>query len=465
MPNHGLIRAWPPQKIVILVSYNASVPYLGRIVSSSPQLEKPMTVVNESALPETRISTGNCRFCGTPLRHVMVDLGMSPPCESYISLEQLNHMEPFYPLCVYVCEHCFLAQLQDYITPQEIFSHYAYFSSYSTSWLQHAKNYVTMISERLALGAQSKVVEIASNDGYLLQYFNERGIPCLGVEPAANVAEVAREKGIPTVVAFFGRETARKLRDEGTQANLLLGNNVLAHVPDINDFVGGMKILLAPTGVITMEFPHLVRLMEGNQYDTIYHEHFSYLSLFVVEKIFAHHGLTVFDVDELPTHGGSLRIYACHSDAPTAVPSDKVLSIRATEEALQLDRLEGYAGFASQVNETKFHLLTTLIDLKRQGKRVAGYGAPGKGNTLLNFCGIRTDMLDYTVDRNPFKHGKYLPGTHIPIFPPDKIAETRPDYLLILPWNLKDEIVAQMAFIREWGGQFIVPIPHVEIIP
>lgn len=415
-------------------------------------------------LPEQRASTGECRFCGTPLRHVMVDLGMSPPCESYISFEQLNHMEPFYPLCVYVCERCRLVQLQEYISPQEIFSHYAYFSSYSTSWLRHAEDYVAMISERLGLGEQSQVVEIASNDGYLLQYFHQRGIPCLGVEPAANVAEAAVAKGIPTTVAFFGRETARRLRDAGVRANLLLGNNVLAHVPDINDFVGGMQILLAPGGVITMEFPHLVRLMEGNQFDTIYHEHFSYLALGVVEQIFAHHGLTVFDVEELWTHGGSLRIYACHSGPAAPAPSERILKVRADEAERRLDRLEGYAGFAEQVHETKFKLLECLIRLRRAGKQVVGYGAPGKGNTLLNFCGIRTDLIAYTVDRNPFKHHKYLPGTHIPIYPPEQIAETRPDYVVILPWNFKDEIVKQLAFIREWGGKFVVPIPEVEVI-
>lgn len=423
-----------------------------------------MRVATSLLYLETRPGTGRCRFCDAPLEHVFVDLGLSPPCESYVSFEQLNHMEPFYPLCVYVCARCLLVQLQEYIAPQAIFSHYAYFASYSTSWLRHAEQYVAMISERLGLDAQSHVVELASNDGYLLQYFKQRGIPCTGIEPAANVARVAQEQGIPTIVEFFGRELATRLREEGMQANLLLGNNVLAHVPDINSFVGGMKILLAPDGVITMEFPHLMRLIEGNQFDTIYHEHFSYLSLRVVERIFAHHGLTVFDVDELPTHGGSLRIYACHSGPAALTPSARILAVRQAEDALGLDRLEGYAGFAERVNEIKFDLLECLIRLKRAGKTVVGYGAPGKGNTLLNYCGIRTDLLAFTVDRNPFKHGKYLPGTHIPIYPPEKIVETRPDYLLILPWNLRDEIVSQMAFVREWGGQFIVPIPQVEII-
>jgi SAM-dependent methyltransferase len=414
-------------------------------------------------LPEVRASTGGCRFCGAPLRHVFVDLGMSPPCERYIGFEQLNHMEPFYPLCVYVCEQCFLVQLQEYISPQEIFSHYAYFSSYSTSWLRHAEEYVAAITERLGLGAASKVVEIASNDGYLLQYVQRRGIPCLGVEPAANVAEAAIEKGIPTRVAFFGRATARALRDDGVQADLLVGNNVLAHVPDINDFVGGLKILLAPGGTITMEFPHLVRLMEGNQFDTIYHEHFSYLSLGVVVQIFARHGLAIFDVDEIWTHGGSLRIYAGHS-AEGQGRSERFAAVIAAEVARNLNQLAGYAGFAGQVIETKFQILDSLIRIKREGKTIAGYGAPGKGNTLLNYCGIRADLLDYTVDRNPFKHHKYLPGTHIPIFPPERIAETRPDYVFILPWNFRDEILSQMAFIREWGGQFIVPIPQIMLV-
>lgn len=423
-----------------------------------------MTAVENAKLPEQRTPTGSCRFCGADLRHVFVDLGMSPPCESFLSHEQLNHGETFYPLTVYVCSECFLVQLQEYIAPDAIFSDYAYFSSYSTSWLAHAERYVSMITERRGLGPESLVVELASNDGYLLQYFVQRGIPCLGVEPAANVAAAAREKGVESVTSFFGRALAQRLRDEGRRADLLLGNNVLAHVPDINDFVGGMAILLAPGGAITMEFPHLLRLMEGNQFDTIYHEHFSYLALGVVERIFAHHGLTVFDVEELPTHGGSLRIYARHSAEDGPAPSERVAAIKAQEAAAGLDTLAGYTAFAAQVEETKWALLSTLIELRRQGKTIVGYGAPGKGNTLLNFCGIRTDFLAYTVDRNPHKHGKYLPGTHIPIFPPEKIFETRPDYVLILPWNLRDEIVSQMSDIRAWGGQFIAPIPTVHII-
>ncbi|HXG46346.1 MAG TPA: class I SAM-dependent methyltransferase [Methylomirabilota bacterium] len=404
-----------------------------------------------------------CRFCGKPLEHVFVDLGMSPLCETYLTPEQLNCMERFYPLCAYVCGHCFLVQLQEYVSPGDIFTEYAYFSSYSDSWLKHARDYVDMIVPRLGLDARSQVIEIASNDGYLLRNFVERGIPCLGVEPAANVAAVAVKKGIPTVMKFFGVQTATELAAQGRQADLLLGNNVLAHVPDINDFVAGAKILLKPDGVITMEFPHLMRLMEGNQFDTIYHEHFSYLSLLAVERIFAAHGLVLFDVEELASHGGSLRIYARHGEAAGAV-SERVGALRAREVAAGFTRLEHYSGFGEQVKETKRALLEFLIQARRAGKTVVGYGAPGKGNTLLNYCGIRTDFLDYTVDRNPYKHGKFTPGTHIPIYPPEQIDRTRPDYVLILPWNLKKEITQQMAHIGRWGGRFVVPIPRVEVI-
>ena len=404
-----------------------------------------------------------CRFCGAALHHTFVDLGMSPLCESYVSRDKLNHMEPFYPLHVYVCQDCFLVQLDEFVSPTEIFSEYAYFSSYSDSWLQHVKDYTDMIVERFELNNQSYVIELASNDGYLLQYFVQKGIPVLGIDPAANIAKVAVEKGVPTLVRFFGREIARELVAEGKQADLLLGNNVLAHVPDINDFVGGMKILLKPQGVITMEFPHLMRLMEGNQFDTIYHEHFSYLSFIAVEKIFAAHELTLFDVEELSTHGGSLRIYARHTDDATKSVSSQVTELREREEVAGFTRLETYTSFTEQVENTKRKLLDFLIKAKWEGKSVAGYGAPGKGNTLLNYCGIRTDFLDYTVDRNPYKQGQFLPGTHIPIFPPDKIKETKPDYVLILPWNFKDEIMRQISYIREWGGQFVVPIPEVKI--
>jgi SAM-dependent methyltransferase len=409
-------------------------------------------------------AAGTCRFCGHALEHTFVDLGMSPLCESFLAADQLNRMEPFYPLHVFVCDACFLVQLLEYVTPEHIFTEYAYFSSYSNSWLQHAKKYAEMIASRLGLGHESLVVELASNDGYLLQNFVGKGIPVLGIEPAKNVAQVAIQKGIPSVTEFFGERLARELFEKGKQADLLLGNNVLAHVPDINDFVGGMKILLKPRGVITMEFPHLLRLVAGNQYDTIYHEHFSYLSLFTTEKIFAARGLRIFDVEELPTHGGSLRIYACHSDDADRPVDARVHELKAREEQAGVDRLEYYRGFGEQVMATKRDLLDFLIRARREGKRIAGYGAPGKGNTLLNYCGIRTDLLDYTVDRNPYKHGKFLPGTHIPIFPPERIREARPDYILVLPWNLRDEIIAQLAYVREWGCRFVIPIPEVEVV-
>jgi SAM-dependent methyltransferase len=372
-------------------------------------------------------------------------------------------MEPFYPLHVYVCRICFLVQLQEFVAREHIFSDYAYFSSYSDSWLAHAKKYTQQMIKRFSIAGNNLVVELASNDGYLLQYFVEKNVPVLGIEPAANVAAVALEKSVPTLVKFFGKDVARELAANGKQADLLLGNNVLAQVPDLNDFVGGMKILLKPTGVITMEFPHLQRLMEQNQFDTIYHEHFSYFSLLTTEKIFAAHGLTLFDVEELPSHGGSLRVFARHAEDASKPVGPRVTELRAREESLGYGRPETYSRFADQVKETKRKLLEFLIAAKRNGKKIAGYGAPGKGNTLLNYCAIRTDFLDYTVDRNPYKHGRFLPGTHVPIFPPERIRETRPDYLLILPWNLKEEIMKQNAFIREWGGKFVVPIPEVRV--
>ena len=405
-----------------------------------------------------------CRFCGYGLTRTFVDLGMSPLCESFLKAEQLNEMELFYPLHVYVCEKCLLVQLQEYVSREHIFTEYAYFSSYSDSWLQHAKAYVNSIVERFRIGAQSQVVELASNDGYLLQYFVERGIPVLGIEPAANVAQAAMKKGIPTVIRFFGQQTARDLSVEHRKADLMLGNNVLAQVPDLNDFVKGMKIMLKPEGLITMEFPHLMRLIEENQFDTIYHEHFSYFSLATVEKVFAAHGLTIFDVEELPTHGGSLRIYARHSENTKEPINRSVLDLKAREKAGGFTRLETYLCFAKKVEATKRNLLNFLIRAKSEGRSIVGYGAPGKGNTLLNYCGIRTDFIEYTVDRNPYKHGKYTPGTHIPIHHPDKIRETRPDYLLILPWNLKKEIMEQNAYIRESGGKFVVPIPEVAVL-
>ncbi|MEO8256936.1 MAG: class I SAM-dependent methyltransferase [Acidobacteriota bacterium] len=405
-----------------------------------------------------------CRFCGRLADQVFVDLGMSPLCESYLTAEQLNHMEPFYPLRVNVCPHCFLVQLEEYVSPAHIFREYAYFSSFSTSWVEHVRAYAMAMQRRLRLTTASFVVEIASNDGYLLQHFVAAGIPVLGIEPAENVAQVAREKNVPTRSSFFGTATARQLAAQGEQADLLIGNNVLAHVPDLNDFVAGMKIALKPNGVITMEFPHLMRLMEQNQFDTIYHEHFSYFSFLVAEQVFAAHGLTLFDVEELPTHGGSLRIYARHDDDRSRPVGDAVTELRSREEKAGLKRLETYRAFEEQVKETKRKLLEFLIAVKRQGKSVVGYGAPGKGNTLLNYCGIGSDFIDYTVDRNSYKHNKFLPGTHIPIFPPERIRQTRPDYVLILPWNLKQEIVAQLSYVRDWGGRFVVPIPEVEVL-
>jgi hypothetical protein len=402
-----------------------------------------------------------CRSCGTRIRQTFVDLGMSPLCQTHITVDQLNESESFYPLHAYVCHECFLVQLDEYVAPSDIFTEYAYFSSYSESWVEHARRYAVEMTERLGLCADSRVVEIASNDGYLLQHFLGLGIPVLGIEPAANVAVVARQKGIPTTVCFLGQETARTIVAEAGGADLLLGNNVLAHVPNLNDFVAGMKILLNPHGVITMEFPHLYRLMERNQFDTIYHEHFSYFSFYSVERVFARHGLTIFDVDELETHGGSLRIYAAHSEHAGWPATPRVDVLRQRELNDGVARLETYAAFADQVRETKRAILEFLIGAKRAGKTIVGYGAPGKGNTLLNYCGIRQDFLDYTVDRNPYKKGKFTPGTRIPIYDPDQIRETRPDYILILPWNLKDEIAQQLSYVREWGGRFVVPIPKV----
>jgi 2-polyprenyl-3-methyl-5-hydroxy-6-metoxy-1,4-benzoquinol methylase len=406
-----------------------------------------------------------CRFSGKPLKHVMCDLGMSPMANSYLKPDQLDAAEKFYPLKVWVSEDSFLAQLEAFESPDAIFSDYAYFSSFSESWLRHAKNYTDLMVERFGFGPSHQVIEIASNDGYLLQYFKEKGVPVLGVEPAANIAKVAWEKkGIPSVVKFFGVQTAKELVADGKQADLLLGNNVLAHVPDINDFVAGMKIVLKPAGVITMEFPHLLRLINENQFDTIYHEHFSYLSFLAAEKIFAHHGLTLFDVEELGTHGGSLRIYGRHTEAANPPVSERVARLKEKEINAGLTKMETYERFAEKVKDTKRKLLRFLIDVKARGKSIVGYGAAAKGNTLLNYCGVGNDFLDYVVDKSPHKQGLYLPGTHIPILSPEKIFETRPDYLLILPWNLRDEICKQMAGIRAWGGKFVVPIPEVQVL-
>jgi SAM-dependent methyltransferase len=405
-----------------------------------------------------------CRFCGTPLEATFVNLGMSPLASSYLPAERDNAIEPFYPLHAMVCSRCFLVQLGEFESPEHIFSDYAYFSSYSSTWLEHSQRYVEAMVDRFPLDAGSRVVEIASNDGYLLQYFAARGIPVLGIEPAANVAEAAEGKGIPTLVRFFGEETAGEVAADA-RADLLLGNNVLAHVPDLNDFVAGMKVLLAPGGVITMEFPHLMRLVEDNQWDTIYHEHFSYFSFSTVRQVFAAHGLRLFDVEELPTHGGSLRIYGCHDDDAGKPDAERATALLAREEAAGYTELESYVAYGRRVQDDKREILSTLIELKREGRRIVGYGAAAKGNTLLNYCGIGRDFLDYVVDLNPHKQGRLLPGTHIPIRPPEAIAEDRPDVVFILPWNLKDEIMGQLAYIREWGGAFAVRTPELALLP
>jgi SAM-dependent methyltransferase len=410
------------------------------------------------------MTTTACRFCGAPLSAVFADLGMSPLANSYLSAEQANAMEPFYPLRALVCERCFLVQLEEYETPEQIFSDYAYFSSYSSSWLEHSRRYAEQMTERLGLNEQSHVVEIASNDGYLLQFFHERNIPVLGIEPAANVAEVAQQKGIETLVEFFGRETARSLAPTSA-ADLLLGNNVLAHVPDLNDFVAGMKILLKRGGVITMEFPHLMRLIEENQWDTIYHEHFSYFSFLTVSRVFEAHGLRLFDVEELSTHGGSLRIYGCHADDEAKPESAAARELRERERDAGYELLDTYLGYGRRVDADKREILGFLIGLKEQGLRIAGYGAPAKGNTLLNYCGVRRDFIDFTCDLNPHKQGHFLPGSHIPIRSPEAMREERPDVVLILAWNLKNEIIEQLSFIREWGGRFAARTPELALLP
>jgi hypothetical protein len=406
----------------------------------------------------------SCRFCDASLLHTFVDLGTSPLCQTLVEPEALEQPEEFFPLHVRVCDRCFLVQLPEYVSPARIFTEYAYFSSYVDTLVAAARDYCEAVTARFGLGPASRVVEIASNDGYLLQHFVAKGIPSLGVEPAANVAAAAIAKGVPTIVRFFGAATAREILAEHGPADLLLGNNVLAHVPQLNDFVAGMQILLARTGVITMEFPHLLRLMERNQFDTIYHEHFSYLSFATVERIFAAHGLRLFDVEEIANHGGSLRIHACHAADAGKPTGPRVDALRAAEHAAGFGELSHYFSFAEKVQATKWQLLEALIRIKRAGKRIAGYGAPGKSVTLLNFCGIRTDFLDYCVDRNPYKQGKYLAGVRIPIHAPERIRETRPDYLLVLPWNIREEVMAHTAYIREWGGQWIVPIPAVEVL-
>ncbi|NSY60031.1 class I SAM-dependent methyltransferase [Rhizobium rhizogenes] len=423
--------------------------------------------MNNEAVFSARLSSthhvGLCRLCSSPLVHTFVDLGMSPPCESFVAADAANDVEPFYPLHAFVCDECFLVQLQEYVAPENIFTEYAYFSSFSDSWVAHAKRYCDMVIERFALGESSFVVELASNDGYLLQHFLTSNIPMLGIEPAVNVAKVAIGKGIPTLTEFFNEALATDMAARGQKADLIIGNNVLAQVPDINDFVAGMKALLKPDGVITLEFPHIEKLIEENQFDTIYHEHFSYFSLLTIEKMARRHGLKVFDVEEIPTHGGSLRVFFSHEDGNFPREA-RVDSLLARELNAGLDKIETYTAFSEAVRQTKRNLLSFLIRLKEMRKSICAYGAPGKGNTLLNYCGIGTDFIDFAVDRNPYKHGRLTPGMHIPIRPVSEIQRIKPDYVLILPWNLKTEIVAQMNDIKNWGGKFIVPIPDISII-
>ena len=407
---------------------------------------------------------GCCRFCQTQLHHTFVDLGMSPLSNAFLNPEQLDKKEPFFPLHAYVCEQCFLVQLEEFEHPEEIFSDYAYFSSYSESWLDHARKYTEMMIERFSLNSSHQIIEIASNDGYLLQYFKEKNIPVLGIEPAANVADVAIKKGIETRIQFFGKETASALRSESICGDLILGNNVLAHVPDLNDFVAGLKIALAEDGIITMEFPHLLNIIKEHQFDTIYHEHFSYLSLYTVEQVFNKHQLKIFDVEQIQTHGGSLRIFCCHEEDNTQEISPRVNEIKQLEINSGLDQLDTYLDFTDKVQQTRQSLLDFIIKAKEQNKTIVGYGAPAKGNTLLNYCNIKTDFIDYTVDRSPHKQGKFLPGTHIPVYPVERINETKPDYILILPWNLRDEIAQQLEYTNEWGCKLVLPIPETRIL-
>jgi SAM-dependent methyltransferase len=412
---------------------------------------------------EPSIALRQCRFCKAGLQKTFIDLGMSPLCETYPAAADLNRGETYYPLHVYVCKNCWLVQLEEYESAENIFSDYAYFSSFSDSWLAHCEKYCAAMQSRFSLNQKSFVVEVASNDGYLLQYFVKRGVPVLGIEPAANVAKVAVERGVPTQVQFFGTQLARELVAEGRSADLVLGNNVLAQVPDLNDFVEGLKTLLKPDGVLTLEFPHLLQLIDRNEFDTIYHEHFSYFSLLTTIKILEEHGLRVFDVEELKSHGGSLRVYAGRADSKAHAIEPNVHKVLADEIRSGLNRAQGYEGFTEQVKETKIALLEFLIGAAKEGKTVAGYGAPGKSATLLHYCGIGKDLIQYTVDRSPYKQGRFLPGNHIPIYHPDRLSEKKPDYIVILPWNLKDEIMRQLHFVRAWGGRFVVPIPKLAI--
>lgn len=406
----------------------------------------------------------NCRSCKNPLTHVFVDLGKSPPSNAYLAPEQLNEPESFYPLRVYVCEKCFLVQIDEHKKAEEIFDQsYAYFSSFSKTWLEHAKNYVGMMCERFGFDQEAQVIEIASNDGYLLQYFKQKNMNVLGIEPTLSTASAAREKGIETLTEFFGSEFAAGLRDKGLQADLLLGNNVLAHVPDINDFVEGLKIALKPDGVLTMEFPHILQLVENNQFDTIYHEHFSYLSLQTTRGIFATRGLEIFDVEELPTHGGSLRIFAKHAGDDSKEVSGRVEKLLEKEFDHGLTDLNYYLDFQKKADKVRDDLLIFLRAQKEMGNKIAAYGAAAKGNTLLNYCGIKDDLIEFVVDASQHKQGRYMPGSHIPIVDESYIRRECPDYIIILPWNIKDEIFEQLSYVKEWDGKFVTAIPNMQI--
>lgn len=424
----------------------------------------PETLMKPRTSAEMSTDMRGCRFCGCDLQHLVVDLGLSPLCENIVAPDDLNRGEMFYPLRTFVCDSCWLIQVHELVSGEEIYSHYAYFSSNSDSWLRHAREYCDKIVPRLGLNRQSQVVEIASNDGYMLKNFKSKGIPALGIEPAANVAQVAIEQGLDCVVRFFGTETAQQVASEYGQADLILANNVIGHVPDLNDFVAGMKVLLAPEGTITIEIPHAINLIKENQFDTIYQEHYSYFLLLTMRQVLQRHGLTLYDVDEIPTHGGSLRFYARHEEHSSQPVAAIVDEIESREVEAGLTDLETYQRYSRSVMETKWNLLEFLINAKRAGKTVVGYGAPGKAATLLNYCGVREDLLEYTVDRNKMKQGTFLVGTLIPIYAPEMIEATKPDYILILPWNLKDEIMSQLEYARRWGAQFVLPIPQLTVL-
>jgi SAM-dependent methyltransferase len=417
-----------------------------------------------NSLQSKEMENYECRFCRCKINHVFVDLGRSPLSNAFLTKENLEEPEKMFPLKAFVCENCFLVQLPEFETPENIFNDYVYFSSYSKSWLKHVENYVDMISEKIRLDKDKMVIELASNDGYLLQFFKKKGIPVKGIEPAANVAKVSKNKGIETIVEFFGEKLAKKLASEETKADLIIGNNVLAHVPDINDFVRGISILLKSNGVVNMEFPHLLQIIKHNQFDTIYHEHFSYFSLNTVKKIFEFHNLIIFDIDEIPTHGGSLRIYAKHKENQNLEIKKSVNEILEKENEFGLSDLSFYLEFSKTVESVKNEIIGFFHDAKQNGKKIVCYGAAAKGNTLLNFCNIKKESIEYVVDNNPHKQGLYLPGSHIPIKKPEEIMETKPDFILILPWNIKEEIMKDMLFISKWGGKFVIPIPKVIII-